>query len=95
MSNLERSSQNIDSVISNLNEVIVDVKNGKGAFNYLVQDTVLVNDINETVKNIKKGSVLLNEDLEALQHNVFFKGYFKKQEKQRLKEEKEQSKSKK
>jgi phospholipid/cholesterol/gamma-HCH transport system substrate-binding protein len=95
MSNLEKSSQNIDSVISNLNEVIVDVKNGKGAFNYLVQDTVLVNDINETVKNIKKGSVLLNEDLEALQHNVFFKGYFKKQEKQRLKEEKEQSKSKK
>ena len=94
MGNLEKSSQSIDSVISNLNEVILDVKNGKGTLNYLVQDTVLVNDINETVKNIKKGSVLLNEDLEALQHNVFFKGYFKKQEKQRLKEEKKQSKSK-
>lgn len=95
MSNLEKSSQNIDSVISNLNEVIVNVKNGEGAFNYLVHDTVLVNDINETVKNIKTGSVLLNEDLEALQHNFFFKGYFKKQEKQRLKEEKEQNKAEK
>jgi phospholipid/cholesterol/gamma-HCH transport system substrate-binding protein len=95
ISNLEKSSQNIDSVITNLNEVILNVKDGEGALNYLVQDTVLVNDINEIVKNIKTGSVLLNEDLKALQSNTFFKGYFKKQEKQRLKEEKEQSKSKK
>ena len=54
----------------------------------------MVNDINETVKNVKRSSVLLNENLEALQHNTFMKGYFKKQEKQRLKEEKEREKAK-
>jgi len=75
-------------VIENLNEVIVNVKEGEGAMNYLVTDTILVQDIDETVKNIKQGSVLLNENLEALKHNTFFKGYFKKQEKARLKEEK-------
>lgn len=88
MTNLEQSSADIMLAITNLNEVMETVKEGEGAFNYLVTDTILVQNIDETVKNIKEGSVLLNENLEALQHNTFFKGYFKKQEKARLKEEK-------
>jgi len=88
MTNLEQSSADIMIAITNLNEVIETVKDGEGAINYLVTDTILVQNIDETVKNIKEGSVLLNENLEALQHNTFFKGYFKKQEKARLKEEK-------
>lgn len=88
IANLEQSSESVNMVIENLNEVIVNVKEGEGAINYLVTDTILVQDIDETVKNIKQGSVLLNENLEALRHNTFFKGYFKKQEKARLKEEK-------
>jgi len=88
MANLEQSSEDINLVINNLNEVVLSVKEGEGAFNYLVSDTILVQDIGETVKNIKEGSVMLNENLEALRHNTFFKGYFKKQEKARLKEEK-------
>lgn len=88
MANLEQSSEDINLVINNLNEVILSVKEGEGTFNYLVSDTILVQDIGETVKNIKEGSVMLNENLEALRHNTFFKGYFKKQEKARLKEEK-------
>ena len=88
MANLEQSSLEINQAITNLNEVIESVKEGEGAFNYLVSDTILVQNIDETVKNIKEGSVMLNENLEALRHNTFFKGYFKKQEKARLKEEK-------
>lgn len=88
MSNLEKSSEDINKAILNLNDITTDVKEGEGAFNYLVSDTLLVNDIEETVQNIKKGSVMLNENLEALRHNTFFKGYFKKLEKERLKEEK-------
>ena len=88
MTNLEQSSADIMIAITNLNKVIETVKDGEGAINYLVTDTILVQNIDETVKNIKEGSVLLNENLEALQHNTFFKGYFKKQEKARLKEEK-------
>ncbi len=88
MRNLEQSSEDIKVVINNLNEVLLTVKEGEGAFNYLVTDTILVQNIDETVKNVKQGSELLNENLEALRHNTFFKGYFKKQEKARLKEEK-------
>ncbi|MDH3323439.1 MAG: MlaD family protein [Flavobacteriaceae bacterium] len=88
ISNLEKSSDEINTVLTNLNEVVSDVKNSEGTFNYVVHDTILVNDIDETMKNIKEGSVLLNENLEALKHSALLRGYFKKLEKQKLKEEK-------
>lgn len=95
VANLEQSSKEINLVINNLNDVILNVKEGEGAFNYLVSDTILVEDIGQTVRNIKQGSEMLNENLEALRHNAFFRGYFRKLEKERLKEEKRQQKERK
>jgi len=91
IANLEKSSENIDSVITNLNSVVLEVKNGEGTVNYMIKDTVLVNNIDETMKNIREGSVRLNENMEALKHNFLFRGYFRKLEKQKQKEEKNQN----
>ena len=88
ISNLNKSSSDISAVVENLNTTILNVKNGKGTLNYMVNDTILVKDIDETMKNIKEGSIRLNENLEALKHNFFFRGYFKKLERQKKKEEK-------
>ncbi len=87
MVNLESSSNGIYTAIGNLNEVVLNLKNGDGVLNYMVNDTILVNNIDETMKNVKEGSVRLNENLEALKHNFFFRGYFKKLEKEKRKEE--------
>ncbi len=87
ITNLDESSNEINNVIGNLNDVVLDIKNGKGTINYMINDTTLVKDIDETMKNIKKGSILLNENLEALKHNFFLRGYFKKLERQKRKEE--------
>lgn len=87
MVNLENSSNGIYTAIANLNEVVLNLKNGDGVLNYMVNDTILVNNIDETMENIKEGSVRLNENLEALKHNFFFRGYFKKLEKEKRKEE--------
>lgn len=81
--NLDHSSANINRTVDNLNATISNAKNGKGAINYLSNDTVLVNNIDSTMNNINKASYNLNQNLEALKHNIFFRGYFKKLEKQK------------
>lgn len=91
IANFEKSSLGIDSVVNNLNEVILEVKNSEGTFNYVLNDTVLVNEIDDVVKNIKEGSVRLNENLEALKHNFLFRGYFKKLEREKRREERKEN----
>ena len=86
--NLEKSSREINKVVENLNATILNVKDGKGAINYLSNDPKLVKDIDSTMTNINQASSRLNENLEALKHNFFFKGYFKKQEKAKEKAKK-------
>ncbi|MBL0013183.1 MAG: MCE family protein [Flavobacterium sp.] len=83
--NLEQSSRDINKVVENLNATIINMKDGKGAINYLSNDPKLVRKIDSTMTNINQASFRLNENLEALKHNFFFKGYFKKQEKAKQK----------
>lgn len=86
--NLQKSSHEINKVVENLNATILNVKDGKGAINYLSNDPKLVKNIDSTMTNINQASSRLNENLEALKHNFFFKGYFKKQEKAKEKAKK-------
>jgi phospholipid/cholesterol/gamma-HCH transport system substrate-binding protein len=86
--NLDESSDKIDEVVTNLNSTIVNIKDGKGAINYLSNDPKLVRKIDSTMTNINEASSRLNENMEALKHNFLFRGYFRKQEKARQKEKK-------
>lgn len=85
VTNLEKSSIKIDSVVENLNATITNAKEGKGAINYLSNDPKLVQKIDSTMTNINQSSIKLNQNMEALKHNFLFRGYFKKQEKEKKK----------
>ena len=84
--NLDKSSTEMDKVVGNLNATILNIKDGKGALNYLSNDPKLVRKIDSTMVNINEASFRLNENMEALKHNFLLRGYFKKQEKAKLKE---------
>jgi phospholipid/cholesterol/gamma-HCH transport system substrate-binding protein len=86
--NLKQTSTQIDNVVNNLDTTIVNIKNGKGAVNYLSNDPALVRKIDSTMTNVNEASLRLNENLEALKHNFLLRGYFRKQEKAKLKEQK-------
>lgn len=86
--NLEKSSNGINKIVNNLNATILNVKEGKGAINHLSNDPKLVIKIDSTMTNINEASYRLNQNLEALKHNFLFKGYFRKLEKQKAKEQK-------
>lgn len=86
--NLDKSSAEINKVVSNLNATITNVKEGKGAINYLSNDPKLVSKIDSTMSNINEASLRLNQNMEALKHNFLFRGYFRKLEKEKQKEQK-------
>ena len=92
ITNLNKSSNDVGKVITNLNGTILQIKEGKGAINYLSNDPKLVQQIDSTMTNINQASFRLNEDLEALKHNIFFRGYFKKQAKAKEKAAKKETK---
>ena len=83
VTNLDQSSVGIDKAITNLNATIKNIKDGKGAINYLSNDPKLVRKIDSTMTNINQASYRLNENLEALKHNFLFRGYFRKLEKEK------------
>jgi phospholipid/cholesterol/gamma-HCH transport system substrate-binding protein len=82
-----------DELAVALNEVMADVKqevqNGKGTVNALLKDSVMVVKINASLDNIQKGTDGFNQNMEALKHNFLLRGYFRKQEKQKLKANKQ------
>ncbi len=85
VTNLDQSSVGIDKTITNLNATIQNIKEGKGAINYLSNDPKLVRKIDSTVTNINQASFRLNENLEALKHNFLFRAYFRKLETEKVK----------
>ncbi len=87
--NLENSSIQIDKMTQDLNAVVGDVKDGKGAFNYLATDTLFVKRLDETLQHIEQGTERFNENMEALKHNFLTRGYFRKLERQKKKDEKQ------
>ena len=84
--NLDSSATSITEITRNVEEMIREIKEGEGALNYLSQNKELVQNIDTTMINIKESSVKMNENMEALRHNWFFRGYFKKLERQEKKE---------
>ena len=88
VANLDQSSAYLQVVLTNLNETVTHIKEGDGALNYLSNDPKLVQQIDSTMTNLNQASEKLNEDLEALKHNYFFRGYFKKQERAKAKQQK-------
>jgi phospholipid/cholesterol/gamma-HCH transport system substrate-binding protein len=86
-SDLQRVVTDLDVTLQNVNAAVINMKDGKGAINYLSNDPALVRKIDKTVTRvdsvmiqINAAGVRLNENLEALKHNWLLRGYFKKQE---------------
>jgi phospholipid/cholesterol/gamma-HCH transport system substrate-binding protein len=85
VTNLDQSTIELNKAITDIDATILNIKDGKGAINYLSSNPELVQKIDSTMTNINEASAKLNQNMEALKHNFLFKGYFKKQEKEKAK----------
>jgi len=86
VNNLEASSMEIQNVIANIDTTVVDFRSSEGAYNYIVNDTSLVNSLKSTLQNINEGTDKFNQNMEALKHNFLIRGYFRKLERQKERE---------
>jgi len=86
--NANKLSGEIDEMVKGIN---TDVNEGKGAVNALLKDSAIVTKLNNSLDNIEKGTTTFNQNMEALKHNFLFRGYFRKLEKQKEKEEEEKA----
>ncbi|HEY5369784.1 MAG TPA: hypothetical protein VIJ75_12420 [Hanamia sp.] len=80
-----------DSIATEINEVVTqirnDLNNGKGTVNALFKDSAMAMKLNASLDNIQKGTDGFNYSMEALKHNFLLRGYFKKLERKKAKEQ--------
>lgn len=79
----KEASQLAEDIQSLTRGVQSDVAEGKGTVNALLKDPAMVDKINSSLLNIQNGTAAFNDNMEALKHNFLFRGYFKKQERQK------------
>ena len=72
---LETMTKRLDNSSQKMNE-------NSSEMGVLLSDTSSARSLAIMIKNLESGSVKLNDDLEAVQHNFLLKGFFKKKNKQ-------------
>ncbi len=87
ISNLEISALQISNVTTNLEQISLDIKNSEGSLDYILNDPGAVKELDATLNNIEEATRKFDENMKALQHNILFRGYFKKQERIKAREE--------
>ena len=93
INNFEQSSVTISEATQQLGIMITEINTAESTFNYLTKDKNLPKTIDSTMIEIKEASEKLNENMEALKHNFFFRSYFRKQEREAKKNEKKSKNS--
>jgi phospholipid/cholesterol/gamma-HCH transport system substrate-binding protein len=85
MQNLEQSSKDIAESTAALQRIMAQIDLDQGLAGVLLNDSTLSESFTQTILNLNRGSALLNEDLEALQHQFLLRGAFKRMERKRKK----------
>lgn len=95
--NMTAVESKADSLVTEINNAVAgiqqDITNGKGVANALLKDSMIVTKLHASLDNIQKGTDGFNRNMEAIKHNILFRGYFKKLERQKQKELKRSSTS--
>jgi phospholipid/cholesterol/gamma-HCH transport system substrate-binding protein len=86
LKNVKEVSANASVVSANLEKLANNMNETDNAIGVLLQDSTFANRLKSTMSNAEMATQKLDQNMEALQHNFFFRGYFRKQEKRKNKE---------
>jgi phospholipid/cholesterol/gamma-HCH transport system substrate-binding protein len=84
LSKAEGAVENVDAMTANLKSVSARINRGEGTIGALVNDRQVYQSLNAAAQDIRQtmaaaqtGMVSFQENMEALKHNWFFRGFFK------------------
>jgi len=75
-----------------LGEIMTKINSGKGSLGAFIHDTTMAANMNQTIINLQQSTRGLDENMQALKHNFFFRGYFRRLERKELKKAEEEKK---
>jgi phospholipid/cholesterol/gamma-HCH transport system substrate-binding protein len=75
--NLQKTTASTSTFVNNLNKASDKLNSNDNALGVLLNDPKAAAQVRSMLDNLQQSSVKLNDDLEALQHNFFTKGFFK------------------
>ena len=78
-----------NQISTDLQKLVQDLSfqlnNGNGPVSGLLKNAEMTQNISASLENINNGTRAFSENMEALKHNILFRGYFRKLEKNKLK----------
>jgi len=83
LSNLNDASDTAKLALHHMHEFMKDINMTPGSLGVLARDTVMANYMKSMKFNLKESTFHLDENMKALQGNVFFRKYFKNKEKKK------------
>jgi len=82
MESFQLTADNAEGSTRQLEGIMIKINSGQGTLGRLIHDTITSNNIDQTILNLRNSSKGLDENMEALKHNIFFRGYYKKKAKE-------------
>lgn len=79
--NVKEVSRNSAEMSRSIEQLVAKLNNGNNAVGVLLGDTVFAKRLKVTLENAQSASAKLDENMEAMRHNIFLRGYFRKKEK--------------
>lgn len=78
---LQQAANNASTLTDNLNKASSKLNSNDNIIGVLLNDKKGAVQVQSSITNLQQSSIKLNDDLEAVQHNFFLKGFFKKKAK--------------
>jgi phospholipid/cholesterol/gamma-HCH transport system substrate-binding protein len=78
MASLQVTANYAEVISEQLAEIMIKINSGNGTLGRLIQDSTIAQNLDMTIRNLRKSSKGLDQNMEAAKHNILLKGYFNK-----------------
>jgi phospholipid/cholesterol/gamma-HCH transport system substrate-binding protein len=80
MASLLITADNAAQISFQLEEIVTKINSGNGIIGRILQDSVMAENVSQTIVSLTKSSEGLNENMKAAKDNFLFRRYFRKKE---------------